>query len=230
MRRVTFTSERELEGLNWTANVMDFGVGLMIKAATNEIICAYIKLEENAALFKGKTKYDAKRAVKEAEGIQRSIKGIMSDPGFYDDYSDAVIDYSKNDITLLRLALKQEMDKAGIADSLLLSYVECARILTCMCVEQYKVMMERAWLRWGKNYSETFRSFDVSHLFGAWDQVASSVLRGGNVNLNTPDILGLFDNVCSKFANGAYIEDCFKVAAAEHPDFIKNDIMVKDEE
>ena len=72
-RKVYYHNERDLEGLKWTASVVDFGVGLMVTAAINEMHNAYTMLVDRKDLLKEKTKLFCNRAFKEAIEDRKSV-------------------------------------------------------------------------------------------------------------------------------------------------------------
>lgn len=227
-KKVYYTSEKDLEGLKWVAKIMDFGVNLMIKAAINELTNAYIMLRERDDLFKWSLKNLANRVIKAAKIKEREILDIMENKNFYDDYADAVIDYAQSDMTKFRVAIKQELDKAHIADSMLYSYIECARVMLNMSVFQYDNIIKEAKERWGRSYAGDFSEFRIGNIYAMWDKVCSKLYDCYSVDLNTPNISSLFDTMCRKFTDGKYIEKCLKAAYENNPDFVKNEVKVKE--
>lgn len=225
MKRVTFRTDRELDGLVWCAKIMDFGTSLMIKAACNEVACAFVLLRDSR-MFRQKVKQMANKAVREADRKVTELLGVMHNRVFYDDYSESVIEAAGHDISMFRLSLKSVMDRAGIADSLLYAHVETARALLNMCVIQFRDTVDLAWKRYGRDYSPNFREFDVSHLFEAWSSLCDLLYRNEAADLNTKETIALWNILCRKFGNGEYVKECMRVACDNHPEYDYNEIIV----
>lgn len=228
MKRVYYTNEKDLEGLKYTAKIIDFGVSLMVKAAINEVVTAYIYLRERKDLFRFEVKHLAKVAIKESDRKEKELLEMMKNKQFYDDYSDAIIDYAQNDITKFRIGIKSVLDKAKIPNAELFSHIECARVMLDMSVAQFGNIMEDVKGKFGRDYTQDFSEFCVSRLFRHWSMLCDKLYKGYDVDLNTPEVQGLFDVMCKKFAEGEYIESCLKVAYQNNPDFTKNEIEVKE--
>jgi hypothetical protein len=228
-RKVYYHNERDLEGLKWTSKIVDFGVGLMVTAAINEMHNAYTMLVDRKDLLKGKTKQFCNRAFKEAKLREIFIKENMVSKQFWLDYSDRVIDEAQNDITFFRIAVKQTLDNAKIKDSVLISYIETARTMLDMAVEQYKSIMEQAKKKYGRDYSKEFASYRLDSVFYWWNQMCGILYKGYSADLNNEYTTGMFDRMCKKFAEGEYIQACLQEAYNNNPDFVDNSIKVKEE-
>lgn len=227
MKRVYYINEKDLEGLRHTAKLMDFGVSLMVKAAINEVVTSCAYLQERKDLFRFEVKHLATVALKESDRKEKEMLGIMKHKQFYDDYSDAIIDYAQSDITRFRIGIKSVLDKAKIADADLFSHIECARVLLDMSVMQFNCIIDDATTKFDRDYRRDFSEFCAIRLFRHWDMLCDKLYKGYNVDLNTAEVKGLFDIIYNKFTEGEYIERCFAVAYKNNPDFVKNEIEVK---
>jgi hypothetical protein len=226
-RRVVYYGERDLEGLRWTARIIDFGIGLSVTAAFNEIRNSYACLIESP-LFRQSVKRDTNNVMRMIKQRECEIRSIMKDKSFWDDYSDTVIDLANNDVTLFRVAIKSVLDKGGYRDSNLVSYMETARVLLEMSEQHYDGVMADARERYGRNYSAEFACYDMEPIRRAWEKVTDAIYVGSPIDLNTREVKAMFARMDKKFAEGEYIKECLKVAMDSHPDFMENKIEVKD--
>ena len=227
-KKYIYDNERDLEGLKWTARVVDFGVGLMVASAINEMYNTYALLVERKSLLKGRTKYCCNNAFKEARQTEYKIKENMCDKQFWLDYSDTVIDEAATDITLFRLSIKQTLDSGKISDSILLSYVETTRVMLFMSIEQYKSIMEQAKEKYGKDYSKVFMEYRLDKALYWWEQMCDILYKGNKFDLNNKNTDGMFDRRCKKFAEGEYIQACLAKASENNPGFTENKVNVID--
>lgn len=134
-RKVYYSNDKDLEGLKYTARVVDFGVGLMVTSAINSMHDAYVFLVERKDLLRGKVKYCCNNAFREAKMKEQLIKQNMVNKQFWLDYSDKVIDEAESDITLFRISIKQTLDNAKLENSELISYIETSNVLLNVTVE-----------------------------------------------------------------------------------------------
>lgn len=229
-KKIYYTTNQQLEGLRWVAKVTNFGLGIMVKSAMNELFTAYIMLRDRKELFRHTVKQRANLAMRKSEAKERLIFQLMENRKFYDDYSDSVIDYAQNDITLFMIAMKQELDKHEVEYSDLFAQMETARALLDMCCKNFKYVMEDARMKYGKDFSSDFREFDMSEIHAQWS-VACNLLferhtKGKVVDVNTENVKRLFCNLYKKFVNGEYVDKCLRVAQENNPEFVENDIEV----
>lgn len=230
-KRYFFRTEKELEGLRWTARVVDFGVSLTIISALNELTTAFIMLRERKDLFKHNVKRMANETMQVATNLRTSILSVMKKGDFFDTYSDRVIDLSENDITLFRISIKQTLDDNGIRDAELLSYLETARTLLEMAVAHFDSVMKQAANDYGVNYRKAFCEFDATDVYERWQKVCEMLYRhydaDSDIDLNTERTTQLFNKMGNMFADGEYVGECLHDAMVEHPDFM-NEIDVKE--
>lgn len=229
-KKIYYEDEKDLEGLKWTAKVVDFGVGLSVIAAINEVYAASGYLRDRPDLYRFKVKGFCNLAVKSATLMENEIKNSMKSQSFWLDYSDKVIDEAEQDILLFRLSVKQELDNAKIKDSQLLSFVECARVMLDMSVKLFDGVMEASREKFGREYKKYFTEFRCGDVFWFWEKMCELLYKGKNVDLNTNNIKGLFDKMCDKFAGGEYIHACLEEAQRNNPEFVENEVEVKGQE
>lgn len=225
-KRVFYNNRRDLEGLKYTARVVDFGVGLAVTSSINEMYNAHAFLAAREDLFKGEIKHCCNNAFKEAKRKEFLIKENMRNKQFWLDYSDTVIDEAETDILLFRLSIKQTLDNTRIEDSELISYVETARVMLEMATEQYKCIMDLSQKKFGRDYSNDFTEYYMGKAFFWWGKMCDIVYKGKKVDLNNTNTTGMFDRMCKKFAEGEYIQACVEKAQENNPDFKENKINV----
>ena len=225
-RRVVYYGEKDLEGLRWTARIIDFGIGLAVTASFNELRSSYAFLRESP-LFRQSVKKDTNHVLRMVKQRECEIRSIMKSKSFWDDYSDTVIDLANNDVTLFRIAIKSVLDKNGFKDSNLVSYMETARVLLEMTEQHFDAVMADAKERYGRNYSAEFACYDMEPIRRAWERVTDAIYVGSPIDLNTKEVDMMFKRIDKKFAEGEYIQECLKVAMDSHPEFTENKVEVK---
>lgn len=228
MKRVIFRNEKELEGLKWTARCVDFGIGLMVASSINEMTTTYsFFLIERKDIFKGQVKFCCNNAFKEAKRTEYEIKAQMVNKQFWLDYSDTVIDVAAEDVKKFRTAIQDTLEEYGVKDAQMLSYVETTRVLLNLAVEQYKVIMNRAREKFGRDFSDVFKEYRLDKAFYWWQRMCEVICQGkGELNNEKTNIL--FDTMCQKFIAGEYIQACLKEAQKNNPKFIENKVEVKE--
>lgn len=225
MKRIYYCGERGLEGLRWISKVIDFGVGLSVRATTNEMLNAYLYLRERSDLFRHRVKMLCNAAMGAAKHSETCIKSNMKSRDFWEAYCDRVIDSAERDILMLRIAVKQELDNVGCEDSDLLSRVETVRIMLDMSTKQYECAMEECRNKFGHNYFKDFEEYYMRTTLNAWDKMCDLLYSGIKVDLNTERVEKSFDAMCKKFAEGMFIDECLAEAQRQNPGFF-NDIKV----
>lgn len=227
-KKVYYYNEHDLEGLKWIAKVMDFGVSLEVVSAFNEIRVSYIYLRERKDLFRHTIKQNCNNAMKALKIRETEIKSLMINKKFWDEYSDPIIDLANDDIEKFRKAIKQTLDDANYKDSEIISYVETARVLMDMSIKQWDTIIDEARRKYGRDYSQDFSEYRVTNVYNWWSIVCDELYKGVSIDLNNETIDSVFNEMCEKFAEGKYVEDCLKEAQKTNPDFI-NAIVVKEE-
>lgn len=230
-KRVTYSTDKQLEGIKYMAKIIDFGVSLTIATAFNELYTAHMMLRERKDLYKHEVKRFANEAVERAKMKRAQMISLMANRNFFDTYSDKVIDLSENDITLFRISLKQTLDKAKYPNSELISYIETARALLDASTLQFAEVAKATREDYGEyTWEKTFIEFDVSDVLKSWDRVCYLIYHSReDINLNTPESTQLFDGLCRKFADGVYVEACLEEAHEAEPEFVENKVILKEE-
>lgn len=218
MKQVYYYGNKDLQGLRWVARVVEFGVGLEIASAFNEMYCAVALLREDK-LYSKEVKRECNKALEQAAIREEWIKKNMANKQFWLDYSDYIIDLASQDITMFRIAIKQALDDGKHKKSTLLSYVETARVLLEMSTQQFDLVMEDALTRYGRDYRKDFAEYRVTNVLFSWTRMCNYLYKGSDVNLNTERTSKAFEALCSKFGAGAYIEPCIAKARESNPDF-----------
>lgn len=229
MKKVSFTQQREFDGLLWTAQILDFGTSLCIRVATNEMNYCYAILKDDKRLFKQQVKKYANNALSLADKKEITLKSIMTHRKFHDDYSDTITDAARNDVTMYQLAVFRLFEDAGIAHAELFSHIETARTLLEIAHLHYKSTIELAEARFLRCYNKEFREFDFLDVYQAWGLLCDALYPRKSLDMNTPSVKSCSNILCKKFGSGDYINKCMKVACEENPEFDYNEIIISQE-
>ena len=231
MKRVTYTTEEDLECLKYLSRCYDFALSLCISLAFNELDTSIVYLREQKD-FKQKLKLFANNSVRAADLKRAQIRNIMVSKGFFDSYADRVIDLAEKDIKSFRSSLEKVISKHSIENSTLYAQVETTRCLLQSCVLDFRSIGEDAKKKFGKDRSDVFKEYDISSVYH-WFEKAVDIIytnvdkTNGNINLKTPTTSRLWNKIHKKIADGEYITECMKAANEEHPEFMNNDIKIK---
>ena len=247
-KKISFTTEKQLEGLGWVTQVMNFGVSLTIAAAFNELYTAHMMLRSHDELYKKQVKKLANDALRHAELKRGQMLAHMESRKFYEAYSDKVIDLAEDDITKFRISIKQTLDDVRYQNAELISYIETARALLDAATIQFREVIRTAKEDYGEytcdivlmpnvnprfankfTWEYNFSEFNIISVLKSWENVCD-ILYGhsDDINLNTPRSTKLFDMLCTKFAEGDYVHACMDEAHELCPDFLENHIIIKD--
>lgn len=225
MKKVTYTTANELECLKYLSKCYDFALSLCITLALSELDTAVVMLREER-MFRQEMKRYVNNTLREADKKRMQINNVMSSKGFFETYSDEVIDLANNDVRSFQRALRNVLVKHHIADADLLSQVETARCLIEVCVLDFEQVSKDAMRRFGVNRSEVFEEFNMSKVYYWYEKATELIYTGrGNVTLITPTTSRLWNKFHKKIAEGAYITGCLNAAKAEHPDFMNSVIV-----
>ena len=231
MKRVTYLTENELECLRYLSKCFDFALSLCISLALNELDTAIVFLREQKC-FKQKLKLFANNSVREADLKREQISSIMASKAFFDSYSDHVIDLAEKDIKMFSSAIQKVIEKNGVDNAAFYAQIETTRCLLHSCVLGFEDIAKGAMDKFGVDKTDVFQEYNISKVH-YWFEKAVEIIykdvRGvhGNINLRTPTTSRLWNNIQKKIVDGAYIDDCMRVANEEHPEFMKNDINVR---
>lgn len=243
LKRVVYETDRELEGLEWLANVIDFSVSLTVFTSINELYTAHMMLRDRKDLYKHKVKLYANEACDAAKVKYGQELSLMTNRGYFDTYADKVVDLAADDITKFRISIKQTLDNNKYDNSELVSYIETARALLDAAKIHFQVVVETAAEDYSedlpnmpkavhkmilkKKWTETFAEFNMERVLKSWEKVCNIVyINKGDIDLNTKRSTELFDNLCRKFSNGDYVDACMKEANEQYPEFLENKIKV----
>ncbi len=226
-KKVYYYGKKDLEGLKWTARVIEFGVSLEVAAAFNEMDVTTILLRDNDRLNQQLIKKFCNKANDKQRQKWAEIKRFMVNKKFFDDYSDNIIDAAKKDILLFRLAIKQKLDDARCPHAEMISHAESARCLLDMAVYQWDVCIEESRKRFGRDYGPSFSEYRVGDVLHWWTKFCNLLYGDSDVSvdLNSERASKAFDIICKKFADGKYVSECLDVAMAEQPDFCNQIVM-----
>lgn len=230
VKRVTYSDDRELECLRYLTKCYDFALALHITLALNELDIVLGMLRDGKQYTREVKRY-VNSAVREGDRKRAAITGYMASRGFFDAYTDRVIDLAEKDIDGFRNSVRRVMEKHGIKNAGLYAQVETARCLLQACVLDFKGIAADARTRFRVDRSSDFREYDMSSVYFWTEKFVSILYRDideahGDIELRTPATSRMFNRIHKKIANGEYIEECMKAANEEHPEFMGNEIAV----
>lgn len=223
IKKIPPCTEKQLVGVKHTAKIIDFGLSLVISTAFNEVYTAHMMLRERRDLYRREIKMFANQTLERLGKQRREMMNLMSDREFFDAYSDHAIDLAENDVTLLRIGVKQVLDDENIPNAEILSYMIVSRALLEMSVVWFKDIITNAKKDYGEyRWEYVFNEFDCSNVLKYWDMVCMRLyVTDKNIDLNTERCSQLCKNLYMKFRDGVYIHACMKEANEERPEFLK---------
>ena len=238
-KKIVYYTELDYESLEYIAKAMDFGVSLTVMAALNELLSAIYYLRESR-YYRHQVKGLVNETLRRADAKKNLIVSMMNNKGFWAEYSDRVIDLAESDISEFRNSICRHLDREGVSDSVLFSYVETARIMLDMAVNQWQAVVDEYHSRYGAfrqddygriiaewvDHSAYYTEYKLDDVFTVWRKVCVLLYRNLDIDLETPDTNELFLSMCKKFAEGEYIDDCLDAAKVYFPDFV-NEIQKK---
>lgn len=214
---IRYSSDEELSVMKRTAKVIDFGVSLVLTCAFNELFSSLVYLRPRADLYRHQVKFFGNQAYKYARRQELILKPLMKNWNFFSDYSDSVIDAASNDVTLFRIAIKQELDSIGFADAELYSYIECARVMLILSVKMFDTIIQEAKRDSGKDYTDVFIEFRAGETSDKWSRMCDILFKRVGVDLNTDRVNKAFNVLLRKFSEGEYIQACLNEANKNNP-------------
>ena len=231
MKRVTYKTEKELEALKYIAKCYDFALTLCITLAFNQLDITTISLREEKD-FKHELKHSVNNALSEADRKRAEMMQIMKSGGFFESYSDTVIDLAEKDINAFRRSLERVMEKNGVERAKLYAQVETTRCLLESCVMDFKSLGEQCKEKFGYNVSSFFEEFNVSKVAYWFSRAVDKLYKDvdeskGEIKLKTSATSRIWNRIHKKIAEGEYIGGCFAAAQKEHPEFMENEVKVK---
>ena len=231
MKRVTYTTEEDLECLKYLSRCYDFALSLCISLAFSELDTSIVYLREQKD-FKQELKLFANNSVREADLKRAQMRNIMASKGFFDSYADKVIDLAEKDVKSFRTSLANVISKRNIENAYLYAQIETTRCLLQACAIDFKNIAEDAKKKFGKDRSDVFKEYDISSVYHWFEKATEIIYKNvddthGNINLTTPATSRLWNKIHKKIADGEYIAECMKAANEEHPEFMSNEIKIK---
>lgn len=232
MKRVTYTTEEDLECLRYLSRCYDFALSLCISLALNELDTSIVYLREQKN-FKHQLKYFANNSVKQSDLKRAQIRNIMVSKGFFDSYTDKVIDLASKDIMSFTKSMQKVIEKHKVKNANFYAQMETTRCLLQSCVLDFKGIAEDAKKKFGIDRSADFKEYNISSVYYWFEKATEIIYKNvddthGNVNLKTPTTSRLWNKIHKKIADGEYITECMKAANEEHPEFMSNEIKIKE--
>ena len=224
MKKITYSTERELESIRHLATCYDFALSLMISLALSELDTCVVRIR-TYSMFRHDVKRCINNAVREADMKRAELADLMTSRGFFETYADRVIDVAENDVSRFRSSLCRVMERHSIENTELYAQMETTRCLLEACVLDYGNIAKDARERFGVDMSSHFVEYDMRKVFG-WFSRATQALYGdvggkdANINLSTSATTRAWNTLHRKITNGEYIEECMKTAQMEHPEFL----------
>lgn len=227
-KKVVYYTDRQFEGIEYAAKVIDFGVSLTVAVAValNELYTAHMMLRERKDLYRRDVKRLANIAIDKAKYCRGQMLSTMRSRKYFDAYSDKAIDLAENDVTMYRISIKQTLDDNGVEDSDLIAYIETARTVLDMARVQFDEECRHTKEEYADyDYALVFAEFNCSDVLNAWQKVCDILYaRESNIDLNTDKNLALFNAMAKKFADGVFVDECMREAHEVCPEFIENAI------
>lgn len=227
MKKVVVRSKRELEGLKWTAKVIDFGVSIAIMAAFNQIANAWIVLRDSG-LLKQKARHKFNIAYTKMNRRRYLILSTMKDEKFYDSFAEASIDASLDDVQQFKKELAKTLsdNKAEYAEAF--AEAETARALLHSAYLHYHCVLKEACEKFGYTYDRYFPEYNCGDVFSAWDCACAYLFRNAHIELNNKETNEKFDRLLARFADGDYVAQSVEEAVKENPQFANHFELTKE--
>ena len=238
MKHVVYHNETEKEALEYTSKLVDFGVALIVYAALNELLNAYVSLQRSK-YFKHVVKKRAKNAYSMRNSKVEELKELVMHRGFAESYWDAVIDSCEDDILLLRKELEKIMKAANIEDYSLYAQAETARILLESAKVHFQEVIKDCSNKYlsknlqqmkNLNLFEVFHEFYIDNIYKEWNNVCNELYKAipPNIELTNDTTERVYVEMAEKFSKGYYIDKCLAVASKEFPEFADAEIKITD--
>ena len=239
MKSVKYHNYTEKEALEYTSKLVDFGVTLIVYAALNEVLNAYILLSHSRQ-FRGIVKRRANETLKMRNRKVKELKDLVMHQGFAESYWDAIVDACEKDVAKFRSEIRATLDDAEIEDADLYAQAETTRVL----LEAAKIHFEEVIkdstnkFRWQDlagmrklNLFDTFHEFYVDAIYKEWNAVCDELYKNKaeEVRLGNERTLEAFDTMAEKFAKGQYIDECLQSATVEYPEFSGAKIVIEED-
>lgn len=229
MKRFYYQTKEQLDGLRWMARVIEFGVSLSCTVAINELYIGHLALREDRISFCREVKKYANEAVRRADMLRARTLAVMKDRTFYDVYSDTAIDLAEPLVTMLRINIKQILDRGNFKRSKMIADIETARVMLFLAKQQYDSVIEEGGTRWHlpQHILRQWGEFDLGVVLDYWDKVCEILYQGKTIDLNTSEIESVVKRIGVAFGEGEYVETCLAEAKKARPDFFNDFVYVE---
>ncbi len=229
MKKVIVYNTTQQEAYLYTSKVVDFGLSLLVAAALNELLNAYVLLRQSR-YYKHKVKQRVNEALKMRNRKDEELKSSVQNRAFSETYWDSIIDACEDDVTNLRKAIKKILDNANIEDSEIFSQVEVARVLLEAAKVHFEEIIKDCYNKFasqnlsdmkGVNMKEAFKEFNVESIFKEWESMCRDLytIKQSKVDLNKKEVSDAFIVLADKFAKGDYINECLAETSKEFPEY-----------
>lgn len=221
MKRVVVYSDRQDELVRKVSKAVDFGVSLAISVAVNEMYTAHMMLRERKDLFRHEVKKLANFALDTAKMQRNTINMLIKDKRFFDGFTDRVIDLCENDVTMLRISIKQTLDDAKYKDSEIISYIETARAILSVTSKYFNGLIAFAYDEDYRekenpiilNWKGIFHEYNPNPTYNTWEKMCE-LLYGNkwSIDLNTERSRKILEKIESSLVECEHLDDCIEYA------------------
>lgn len=206
---------------------------MTVVASMNEIIDSYIlnliPEVRKAGLFKREVKQNILRSQTELRKCVRKVSSCYTSRNNGDLYFDFV-DYAESqlshDITILTMTLHNAMTTAGIHNAAVLSRIEAARILLCMCCRCFDELFDDLQRRYGidlRTYYDSVRPSAAKHWWQEVSRLSDRYSGPVRLNLNDcPQVKLSVEVIDRKLCSMKFIEDALHYTFRNHPEYTEN--------
>lgn len=237
MKHIAYHNRTEKEALEYTSRLVDFGVTLIVYAALNEVLNAYIRLRQSK-YFRGNIKRRAKDALKLRNWKVRELKDLVMHKGFAESYWDAVVDACEEDIGTFRREIRATLEDAHADYADLYAQAEVTRVLLEAAKIHYEEVIRDSTAKFRSqdmhgmrnlNLFDAFHEFYIDGIYREWNIVCDELYRNksNDIDLTNERTISAFNAMADKFAKGLYIDDCLKAASTEYPEFSGAKIVIE---
>lgn len=239
MKDVKYHNYTEKEALEYTSKLMDFGVTLIVYAALNEVLNAYILLRRSK-LFRGIAKRRANETLRMRDRKVKELKDSVMHKGFTACYWDAIIDVCEEDVARFRAEIKSILDFYMVEDSDLYAQAETTRVLLEAAKIHFEEVIKESTNKFRSidmegmknlNLFNVFHEFYIDGIYREWNAVCDVIYgnKSKDINLSNDKTSAAFNVMAEKFAKGTYIDSCLEAAKAEYPEYSEVKVVIEDD-
>lgn len=158
----------------------------------------------NSKHYKHYIKYLAKECKVSMDVSESNLYRIL-DKVFFEAYADKGNELYQKHIFIMRQSIKREIDKFGIVDSDLLSYVEVSRLMIDYSCKFFDKLMTELEKKYKIDYTSCFKAFRMSRALDNIEKLSVSINRllvpdSCKIDLNTEECIMAF-NIIDKQIN-----------------------------